>query len=139
MNTFKDTFITNPSCKFFDEYEFIGKIMGACLRSKPETLALYLAPFFWKKISGENVSWKNDFVTVDSAQVKLLEAIEKLDQTEYDLKYANEITWSCTLSDGTLFLIKPNGNSILVKYEERLEYCEQVKKVRMTESDKQVV
>lgn len=42
--------------------------MGACLRSK-ETLALYLAPFFWKKLSGEQISWKNDFLTVDSAQV----------------------------------------------------------------------
>lgn len=48
LNTFKDTFIPNPSCNYFDEYEFIGKLMGACLRSK-ETLALYLAPFFGRK------------------------------------------------------------------------------------------
>lgn len=68
LNTYKDTFIPNPSCTLFDEYEFIGKLMGACLRSK-ETLAFYLAPFFWKKLSGESVSWKNDFITVDSAQV----------------------------------------------------------------------
>ena len=48
--------------------------MGACLRSK-ETLALFLAPFFWKKLSGENISWKNDFITVDSAQVTHFESI----------------------------------------------------------------
>ena len=68
MNTFKDSFIPNPSCNFLDEYEYIGKLMGACLRSK-ETLALFLAPFFWKKLSGENVSWKNDFSTVDASEV----------------------------------------------------------------------
>ena len=48
--------------------------MGACLRSK-ETLALFLAPFFWKKLSGENISWKNDFITVDSAQVTHFKSI----------------------------------------------------------------
>lgn len=136
LNTFKDTFITNPSCTFYDEYEFIGKLMGACLRSK-ETLALYLAPFFWKKLSGESVSWKNDFATVDSAQVRLLETIEKLDKNEYESSYS-EITWSCTLSDGTLHKLKEDGNLKPVAYDERIDYCDQVKKIRMNESDNQV-
>jgi E3 ubiquitin-protein ligase HECTD3 len=136
-NTFKDTFIANPSCSMFEEYEFVGKIMGACLRSK-ETLALFLAPFFWKKLSGESISWRNDFVTVDSAQVKLLDSIEKCDRKEYDAKYATEITWSCNLSDGTLHKIKPSGDKKAVLYEERLDYCQQVRQVRLSESDKQV-
>lgn len=68
MNTYRDTFIPNPSCHLFNEYEFIGKLMGACLQSK-ETLALYLTPLFWKKLSGEAVNWKNDFATVDAAEV----------------------------------------------------------------------
>lgn len=122
----------------FEEYEFIGKLMGACLRSK-ETLALFLAPFFWKKLSGEVVSWKNDFVTVDSAQVKLLDTIEKLDKEEYELNYGTEVTWSCNLSDGTLYLIKPNGNIKPVEYNDRLEYCEQVRHIRLGESDRQVI
>jgi E3 ubiquitin-protein ligase HECTD3 len=42
--------------------------MGACLRSR-ESLVLYLAPFVWKRISGETISWNRDFVTVDSAEV----------------------------------------------------------------------
>lgn len=66
-NTFRDTYTANPSCNLFDEYEFIGKLMGACLRSK-ETLALYLAPFFWKKLSGESITWA-DYSSVDSAEV----------------------------------------------------------------------
>ena len=61
-----------------------------------------------------------------------------MDQMEFEMKYANEITWSCTLSDGTLFNLKPDGSSKSVAYEERLEYCDLVKKTRLSESDKQV-
>ena len=121
-----------------EEYEFVGKLMGACLRSK-ETLALFLAPFFWKKLSGEHLSWKNDFVTVDSSQVKFLDAIEKANKEDYEFKYGSEITWSCTLSDGTLHKLKPNGSQIPVIYEERIYYVKQVKQVRLSESDKQVI
>jgi E3 ubiquitin-protein ligase HECTD3 len=120
-----------------EQYEFVGKLMGACLRSK-ETLALFLSPFFWKKLSGESVSWKNDFVTVDSAQVKMLDGIEKLERGDYELKYGAEITWSCNLSDGSLCRLKPSGEKRPVAYEERLEYCAQVRHARLTESDRQV-
>jgi len=111
--------------------------MGGCLRSK-ETLALYLTPFFWKKLSSEHISWKNDFATVDSSQVKFLDIIEKIEKAEYEMNYGSEITWTCTLSDGALHKLKPHGNSKSVSYDERLDYCEQVKKVRMSEFDKQV-
>lgn len=137
LNTFRDSFVPNPSCLLFQEYEFIGKLMGACLRSK-ESMPLYLPPLFWKKISGETISWKNDFVTVDAAEVKLIDSIEKMSKEEYDLKYANEITWSCVLSDGSLHKFEPNGNLKNVSYEERLTYCEKVKQIRMSESDKQL-
>ena len=136
-NTFKDTFLPNPSCTLFDEYEFIGKLMGACLRSK-ESLALYLAPMFWKKISDEQISWKNDFATVDAAEVRLLDAIEKMDAVEYEMKFANEKTWSCILSDGSLHELKPNGSNLSVRFDERLEYCDAVKKARINESNRQV-
>ncbi len=137
MNTFKDTFIPNPSCQLLAEYEFIGKLMGACLRSK-ETLALYLSPIFWKKLSDETITWKNDFVTVDAAVVKLLDSIEKMEKEDYQLKFHNEITWSCVLSDGTMHNLQPNGHQKFVSYEERSMYCEQVKAVRLSEFDKQV-
>ena len=111
--------------------------MGACLRSK-EKLALFLAPFFWKKLSEEKLNWKNDFGTVDAAEVRVLDSIERMDKNEYENKFANEKTWSCTLSDGTNYDLKPNGSQLPVLYEERVEYCEAVKKARLSESDRQV-
>jgi E3 ubiquitin-protein ligase HECTD3 len=139
-NTFKDTFIPNPACQLFSEYEFIGKLMGACLRSK-ENLALYLAPTFWKKISEEKMSWNNDFVTVDSSEVRILDMIEKMTREEYEEYYGKEKTWTCILSDGTIYKMDSNSStsqSSIVSYEERLDYCQQVKRIRMSESDKQI-
>jgi E3 ubiquitin-protein ligase HECTD3 len=68
LSTFKDTYLINPSCHEYEKYEFIGKLMGACLRSR-ESLVLYLAPYVWKKISGEVISWSRDYVSVDAAEV----------------------------------------------------------------------
>ena len=70
--------------------------------------------------------------------MKLLDTIEKLNKTEYDQNYGEEITWSCTLSNGTLYKLRPNGNQLPVTYEERLEYCQQVKHIRLNESDRKV-
>ena len=54
------------------------------------------------------------------------------------MKFANEKTWSCILSDGSLHELKPNGSHLPVPYEERLDYCEAVKKARINESNRQV-
>lgn len=64
--------------------------------------------------------------------------MEKYSREEYDSKYAESRTWTCTLSDGTLCTLKDGGSDKCVTFDERLEYCEMVKKVRMSESDKQV-
>ncbi len=61
-----------------------------------------------------------------------------MNKEDYESIYANEITWTCVLSDGKLQKLQPNGHLKQVSYEERLEYCEQVKKIRLNESDKQV-
>ena len=137
-NTFRDTFVPNPSCMLNDEYEFIGKLMGACMRSKTETLALYLAPFFWKRLSAERVSWRSDFLSVDAAQVKFLDGVEKASLDEYEATYAGELKWSCTLSNGQLHQLRTDGESQTVSYDERLDYCQLVKQTRLAEFDKQV-
>ncbi len=67
-----------------------------------------------------------------------MDTIEKIDKQDYELKYENEITWSCVLSDGTLHNMQTNGNQKYVTYNERIDYCEQVKRIRLAESDKQI-
>ncbi len=72
-------------------------------------------------------------------QVKILDIIAKIDEEDYNIKFAKEKTWTCILSDGTNYELKPNGNDEYVKYQDRLEYVELVKKARIHESDKQVL
>ncbi|CAE1286121.1 HECTD3 [Acanthosepion pharaonis] len=96
-NVNRDAYIPNPSCTWFAEYEWIGQLMGACFRSK-ENLVLSLAPFVWKQLSGENISWYQDFTTVDAAEVKLLETLLNLDEEKFPQE--NRF-WSTTLSNGT--------------------------------------
>ena len=67
-NINRDMYIPNPQCRDFPRYEWIGQLMGACMRGK-ENLVLALPAFVWKKLVGERISWDRDFVTVDAATV----------------------------------------------------------------------
>ena len=69
LNVNRDVYVPNPSCKEFNKYEWIGQLMGACLRGK-EKLVLTLPTYIWKKLVGERVSWK-DYSTVDAAEVRM--------------------------------------------------------------------
>nr|XP_054765264.1 E3 ubiquitin-protein ligase HECTD3-like [Lytechinus pictus] len=65
-NINRDVYLPNPSCRQFAKYEWIGMLMGACLRSR-EHLVLSLPAFVWKLMGYEHVTWSRDFKTVDAA------------------------------------------------------------------------
>ena len=67
-NVNRDVYIPNPGCKDFHKYEWLGKLMGACLRGK-ENLVLSLPSFVWKLMAGERVTWARDYITIDEAEV----------------------------------------------------------------------
>lgn len=136
MNIYKDAFVPSPSCSWFKRYEWLGKLMGACFRSK-ENLVLNLSPFVWKKLCGEPVNW-NDFSTVDESDVKVLNSIESMSENEFQSFFGGEIYWTAILSDGSEVELSMDGSHNLVTYEDRFHYCKQVKKIRMAESDKQI-
>lgn len=48
--------------------------------------------------------------------------------------------WTCTLSDGSVVYIRVDGegNSVPLKFDDREKYCQEVRKLRMTESEEQV-
>ncbi|XP_064606807.1 E3 ubiquitin-protein ligase HECTD3-like [Liolophura sinensis] len=138
-NVNKDVYIPNPSCKEFQKYEWIGQLMGACLRGK-ENLILSLPSFVWKKLSGEKTNWQRDFFTVDAAEVKLIDILESMEESEFNVKIAGKRTWSTFLSDGTVIQLKisADGTSPELSYTDRGDYCQAVKKIRMAESDLQI-
>ncbi|XP_052273526.1 E3 ubiquitin-protein ligase HECTD3-like [Dreissena polymorpha] len=136
-NINRDVFVPNPQCRDFPRYEWIGQLMGACLRGK-ENLVLSLPRFVWKRLVGERVTWERDYSTVDASSVKLIDTLEMSESTA-DFA-SSPRSWSCTLSDGSMVLIKVDweGNSVPLKYEDRERYCSEVRQIRMTEFDEQI-
>ncbi|KFQ01928.1 E3 ubiquitin-protein ligase HECTD3, partial [Leptosomus discolor] len=117
----RDMYVPNPSCKDFPKYEWIGQLMGAALRSK-EFLILALPALVWKQLAGEEVSWSEDFATVDSELVKLLEVLEGVDREAFEFMFGRELTYTIVRSDQHVVELIPGGSSTVVRYEDRKEF-----------------
>uniref|UniRef100_A0A8B9J7I2 HECT domain containing 3 n=1 Tax=Astyanax mexicanus TaxID=7994 RepID=A0A8B9J7I2_ASTMX len=133
----RDFYVPNPSCREFQKYEWIGQLMGAALRGK-DFLVLALPGLVWKQLTGESISWNEDFPAVDSVLVKLLEAMEHMDKETFDFKFGQELVYSTPLSDGRLVELIPGGGSVVVRYEDRMEFVRLVQKSRLEESKEQI-
>ena len=85
----------------------------------------------------ERVTWARDYHTVDAAEVKLIDQLETMDSETFPLSGR---TWSTTLTDGTVIEIKVDGegNTLPLNYDDRQEYCDKVRHIRMTEFDEQI-
>ncbi|XP_030844252.1 E3 ubiquitin-protein ligase HECTD3 [Strongylocentrotus purpuratus] len=136
-NINRDVYLPNPSCRQFAKYEWIGMLMGACLRSR-EHLVLSLPAFVWKLMGYEHVTWSRDFKTVDAACVKMIELIESMDRETFEASFAGELTYTTSLSDQTIVPLKDGCTDTHVLYDDRQEYCRLVKKARMAECTEQV-
>lgn len=137
LNVDRDVYVPNSKHDKFAEYEWIGKLMGACLRSR-ESLVLSLPSFIWKKLVGESVSWSRDYITLDLAEVKLMENVESMDQEAFLSYFGDERTFVCTLCNGNTEPVTQGGEKKLLTYDNRLEYVQCVKDIRMSEFNKQV-
>jgi E3 ubiquitin-protein ligase HECTD3 len=136
-NVYRDAYIPNPSCKLMSNYFFVGQLMGAVFRSA-ESLVLSLPQFVWKQLVGESITWTRDFVSVDSAEVKLIDSLEGMTREIFDSTFADILNFTAVLSNGETVDLVPNGENRYVTYDDRLEYCQLVKDVRMKESKAQI-
>jgi len=70
-------------------------------------------------------------------QVKMIDALETMESSEFANTGRN---WSCVLSDGSITMVKVDGegNAVPLKYDDRDRYCSEVRRIRMAESDEQV-
>ncbi|GFR82594.1 E3 ubiquitin-protein ligase HECTD3 [Elysia marginata] len=135
-NVNRDCYIPNPSCTDLEKYEWIGQLMGACFRGR-EILILSLAPYIWKRLVGESSTWLQDFPTVDAAEVGLIESLTIMDPETFALTGR---MWSMLLSDGSPVTLKcdDDGNPCPLRYEEREDYAQRVRDIRLAECDKQI-
>ncbi|XP_067937945.1 E3 ubiquitin-protein ligase HECTD3-like [Watersipora subatra] len=135
-NMHRDVFVPNPACTKYSQYQWIGKLMGACFRGR-ESLVLSLPGYIWKRISNEKVKWALDYTSVDAAEVKLLDTLENMDEESFAVHFSERM-WAVTLSDGSLSELVPDGANKPLLFADRLEYGRLARERRMMESDKQV-
>ena len=138
-NVYRDAYIPNPSCTQFAKYEFVGKLMGAMLRSN-ESLVLSLPQFVWKQLVGDSVTWARDFISVDSAEVKFINSIETMSREVFEASFEGALKFTTVLSNGKTVSLIPgeDGDKTLVSYDSRIEYCKLAKESRMNESKEQI-
>jgi hypothetical protein len=138
-----EKYIPNPrhtSPLALQMYEFIGKLMGMSLRTKL-LLPFDFPPIIWKGLVGEPLQ-KDDLWAIDAVTCSFLETLRNCadddvtDQESFAVKYNDSnLRFSYTGSDGIERDLERGGSTRIVTFENRLEYCSQVEKARLTEFD----
>ena len=137
-NVHRDCYVPNTDCRLFAKYEWIGQLMGACLRGK-ENLVISLPPFIWKMLNHEQLSFEKDYYTVDAAEVTFHESLQKIDGQKFkDNNFAGVLKYTTVMSNGKIISVKINGDNEYVKYEDRMEFLKLVEEKRMNEFNEQI-
>ena len=120
--------IPNPSANCLEMFEFLGSLLGMCMR-QVQSLSLDLSLVFWKLVAGDSVDI-NDLRDVDSCFVDHLEEIKS--------GIKEDIYFVARLSDGSEIELKENGKSTKVDTENIEEYIQLITQARLNESIKQI-
>lgn len=119
-------FVLNPDCRrrSFKLLEWIGKVMGAAIRSE-ESITLAMPPLFWKRLSGEKVTWEGDYANVDVSVVYLLDTLAHASAEDFDGEDAiySSLTLSTTLSTGRVVEMGDNGADKQLSFAHRDRYA----------------
>ena len=102
-------FAVNPDCRAFAHYQWLGKLMGAALRSD-ESITLLLPPQFWKTLTGEPVSW-DGLSHVDAQTVTFLDQLAGADEESFDSMFEG-LVFTTPLSSARVIDVVPGGSEV---------------------------
>lgn len=137
----RDKWVLNPGASLTSPtmaqlLEFLGKLLGAALRSK-HYLALHLAVLVWKPLVGERVTL-DDLASVDSMIVNSMRQMRTIDTMGVTEEMFEDIVMEVftTLStDNRVIELTPGGASRAVTFASRAEYADLVEQYRLHEGD----
>lgn len=140
MGENRETWIINPEASSeldYELYSFLGKIMGAAIRTQ-NNLNLSLPPLFWKKLLHETVTVR-DLRGTDVCSVQILEILKnpsahELTPENFEMAYDEKFTTRD--SSGREVELFPGGKEKSVTYENCGEYADLVVKLRLNENPK---
>ncbi|KAG1697492.1 hypothetical protein DVH05_015941 [Phytophthora capsici] len=139
----REKWLLNPgalSSTLLQMLEFLGKLMGASIRSK-QYLALNLSPLVWKKLAGERLTLE-DLAAVDSMLVNSMSKMRTIDRYGVTEEMFEDIvmeTFTTLGADNRVLELKPGGAQLPVTFSTRCEYADLVEQARLHESDEQVL
>jgi len=134
-NVYRDCYVPNADCHHVVKYEWVGQLMGACLRGK-ENLVISLPPLIWKMLSGESISFEQDYHTVDASEVKFHENLAVMDESKFKGSFEGILRFNTVLCNGNEVGLTSSTN--FVTYENRDLYLKLAKQTRMNEFNEQV-
>lgn len=138
VNTEK--YIPNPShtsALAMDMFRFVGKLIGMSIRVKL-CLPISFPPVVWKLLLDADVG-AEDLMAIDMITYKYLEAIRNCesdgitDEAMFAAKYGSLLRFVYNRSDGTECELFPGGQSVAVRFADRVTYCDKVLAARLEE------
>jgi len=153
---FKDRYTINPNNiddSALEQYEFLGVLMGICIRTGVH-LTLDLCSLVWKKIIDEDINL-NDIYQFDEGLYNMIKMINDSDNNNDNLNDNNNnnndkenndemsLTYSTHLTDNSLKLFIPNGDNIKFNLSknnnEKIKYLSLLISTRINESEEQIL
>ena len=133
----REKWIPNPSCTksiHLQLYEFIGVLMGMCLRTK-QALSFDFPSLIWKQLLNEKIDI-TDLENIDKLCVQALDELQKVNPDQFE--YIVYEKFNTILSNGEQIELKQNGNNVDVTIDNLQEFVSLVIKKRLNESKKQI-
>uniref|UniRef100_A0A914W714 HECT domain-containing protein n=1 Tax=Plectus sambesii TaxID=2011161 RepID=A0A914W714_9BILA len=121
-------FVMDRHCERFAQFEFIGKLMGSCVRTK-EFLVLPLAPSVWKRLVGERLVWAEDGPEIDRNAARLIERVQSC-------KTREDFESLVALEGGEILLTESVGP---LSWNNRLSLIESAKAQILTQAESQLL
>jgi len=134
----REKWIPNPtatSSLYLQMYEFLGKLMGAAMRSG-NLLDLDLPSIVWKGLCSQTIE-PDDVLAIDILSFKILEQLKSLTAGgNIDKEMFSELVdykFEISGSDGQTYPLIPNGKNITVNWESKDRFIEAYEKFRLNE------
>jgi hypothetical protein len=122
---------------YLEMFNFMGKMIGVALRSQI-AIRLDWPALVWKNLVGEPAH-ESDLEDVDMSVVTLVQNIRRLKQNGDVASLEailSELRWTAHLSDESEVELRPNGKHIGVSIDTCEEFCDELVKCRLHESDR---
>jgi len=133
----REKYVINPGCRSAEHlamYEFLGAIMGMCLRTA-FTLQLDMPSLVFKQLLGLKPE-VSDLEAIDKLCIQALAELKGMSKDKW--AHLVEEKFTTALSNGKIVELKKNGKDIDVTWEQREEFIKLSIETRLNECDLQV-